>query len=319
MRTVVVTADHRLEIQDTPEPRPGPGEVLVDVIAAGVNRADLAQAAGNYPPPPGASPVLGLEVSGRRRDTGEEVVALLAGGGYAETVAVPEAQLLPIPRGLSPIDAAGLVEIAATVVSNLVLEAGLPLETPEGAAPARVLVHGGTGGIGSFALQFAPTTGARVFATVGSAEAVRHAEELGAERAWNRHTDDVDAAVAALGGVDVILDVVGGPAVDGNVRMLAEFGRLVVIGTLGGSTGMLDVGALMSRRARVIGTTLRSRGVDDKARILRRTRELVWPLVEDGTIRVPVEAVHPLEDAATAHAVLARGGHVGKVVLAVRG
>lgn len=318
MRTVVVTADHRLEVQDTPEPRPDEGEVLVDVIAAGVNRADLAQAAGTYPPPPGASPILGLEVSGRRRDTGEEVVALLAGGGYAETVAVPEAQLLPMPRGLSPIEAAGLVEVAATVVSNLVLEAGLPVETPEGAEPTRVLVHGGTGGIGSFALQFARTTGARVFTTVGSAEAVRHAEELGAERAWNRHTDDVGAAVERLGGVDIILDVVGGPAVDTNVRMLAEFGRLVVIGTLGGSTGTLDVGTLMSRRARVIGTTLRSRGVDDKARILRRTRELVWPLIEDGTIRVPVEAVHPLEDAGSAHAVLARGGHVGKVVLAVR-
>lgn len=318
MRTVVVTADHRLEVQDTPEPRPREGEVLVDVIAAGVNRADLAQAAGNYPPPPGASPILGLEVSGRRRDTGEEVVALLAGGGYAETVAVPEAQLLPMPRGLSPIEAAGLVEVAATVVSNLVLEAGLPVETPGGAEPARVLVHGGTGGIGSFALQFARTTGARVFTTVGSAEAMRHAEELGAERAWNRHTDDVGAAVERLGGVDIILDVVGGPAIDANVRMLAEFGRLVVIGTLGGSTGTLDVGALMSRRARVIGTTLRSRRVDDKARILRRTRELVWPLIEDGTIRVPVEAVHPLEDAGSAHAVLARGGHVGKVVLAVR-
>ncbi|WP_314647710.1 NAD(P)H-quinone oxidoreductase [uncultured Microbacterium sp.] len=318
MRTVVVTADHRLEVQDTPEPRPDEGEVLVDVIAAGVNRADLAQAAGTYPPPPGASPILGLEVSGRRRDTGEEVVALLAGGGYAETVAVPEAQLLPMPRGLSPIEAAGLVEVAATVVSNLVLEAGLPVETPEGAEPTRVLVHGGTGGIGSFALQFARTTGARVFTTVGSAEAVRHAEELGAERAWNRHTDDVGAAVERLGGVDIILVVVGGPAVDTNVRMLAEFGRLVVIGTLGGSTGTLDVGTLMSRRARVIGTTLRSRGVDDKARILRRTRELVWPLIEDGTIRVPVEAVHPLEDAGSAHAVLARGGHVGKVVLAVR-
>lgn len=318
MRSVVVTTDHRLEIQDIPEPRPAAGEVLVDVIAAGVNRADLAQAAGNYPPPPGASPILGLEVSGRRRDTGEDVVALLAGGGYAETVAVPEAQLLPIPRGLSAIEAAGLVEVAATVVSNLILEAGLPAATAEGAAPATVLVHGGTGGIGSFALQFARSTGARVFTTVGSSSAVRHAEELGAEHAWNRHTDDVGAAVAALGGVDVILDVVGGSTLDANVRMLAEFGRLIVIGTLGGSTGTLDVSTLMARRARVIGTTLRSRGVDDKARILRRTRELVWPLVEDGTIRVPVEAVHPLEDAAAAHAVLARGGHVGKVVLAVR-
>lgn len=318
MRTVVVTADHRLEISDLPEPIPRDGEVLVDVAAAGVNRADLAQAAGVYPPPPGASPVLGLEVAGRRRDTGEEVVALLAGGGYAETVAVPAAHLLPVPRGLSVVEAAGLVEVAATVVSNLVLEAGLPVRVEAGAAPARVLVHGGTGGIGTFAIQFAHALGARVFTTVGSDEAVRTAESLGAEQAWNRHTADVGAAVGALGGCDIILDVVGGSALTSNVHLLAEHGRLVVIGTLGGAEGVLDLGALMSRRARVIGTTLRSRGIDDKARILQRTRDLVWPLVEDGTIRVPVHAVHPLAEASAAHEVLAAGGHVGKVILQVR-
>ncbi|MFS0851978.1 NAD(P)H-quinone oxidoreductase [Microbacterium sp. 179-I 3D4 NHS] len=320
MRAVTVTADHRLTASDVPEPIPAPGEVLVDVIAAGVNRADLAQAAGSYPPPPGASPLLGLEVSGRRRDTGEEVVALLAGGGYAETVAVPEAHLLPVPRGLSSIEAAGLVEVAATVVSNLVIEGGLPAgayEAMPGTRPT-VLIHGGTGGIGAFAIQFARSCGARVLTTVGSDEAIATAARLGADRTWNRRTTDIFDAVLAEGGADIVLDVVGGSALAGNVRVLREFGRLLVIGTLGGTTGDLDLGALMARRARIIATTLRSRGVEDKARILRRTHELVWPMIEDGSIVVPVQQVLPLEEAERAHAVLRDGGHLGKVILEVR-
>lgn len=312
MRALTITDEHRLALADVPEPTAGPGEVLVDVAAAGVNRADLAQVAGQYPPPPGASALPGLEVSGRRRDTGEEVLALLTGGGYAETVAVPEAQLLPVPAGVDLRDGAGIPEVAATVVSNLVLEAALrPGET--------VLIHGGTGGVGSFALQLAHALGARVLTTVGSPEAVEVARGLGADEAWDRRTTDIGPAIRAEGGVDVILDVVGGPALRDNVAMLREHGRLVVIGTLGGAVGELDLGALMGRRARVIGTTLRSRAVEDKARILARTRELVWPLLADGTITVPVQARFPLDRAAEAHAVLRRGGHTGKVILDVAG
>ena len=312
MRAMTITDDHRLMPVDVPEPVPGPGEVLVDVAAAGVNRADLAQVAGHYPPPPGASELPGLEVSGHRRDTGEAVVALLAGGGYAQTVAVHESHLLPVPAGMDLVTAAGLVEVAATVISNLTLEAGMT-------AGETLLVHGGTGGIGAFALQYASALGARVLATVGSHAAVATARELGADLAWNRRTTDVVVVVREAGGADVILDVVGGPALGDNVRMLREHGRLVVIGTIGGPVGELDLGRLMARRARVIGTTLRSRGIEDKARILAATRERVWPLVEAGRIRVPVHAVLPLEQAADAHSILRAGGHVGKAVLTVAG
>lgn len=316
MRAVTITEDHRLELAELPEPIPAEGEVLVDVVAAGVNRADLAQASGKYPPPPGASPLPGLEVSGRRRDTGEEVVALLAGGGYAEVVAVPEEQLLPAPPSLPLADAGGLVEVAATVVSNLVIEAGLPgAGEGAGSPPQTVLVHGGTGGIGVFAIQFARALGARVLAVAGSDEAIVAARELGAEQAWNRRTTDLVAAVREAGGADIVLDVVGGSILDDNVRVLREFGRVVVIGTLGGSRGELDLGALMAKRARIIGTTLRSRAPHDKRRILRRTRELVWPMLADGSIRLPVQAHLPLAEAARAHEILAAGGHLGKVIL----
>lgn len=307
MRALAIT-DRRLTLTDLPEPSAGPGEVLVDVVAAGVNRADLVQVAGHYPPPPGASELPGLEVSGRRRDTGEEVVALLAGGGYAEVVAVPEGQLLPVPDQISLTDAAAIVEVTATVVSNLVIEAQL-------ARGETVLVIGGTGGIGTVAIQLAHALGARVLTTVGSDQATATARDLGADLALNRHTADVPAAVAEAGGVDVILDVVGGPALNDNVAMLRENGRLVIIGTLGGVTGELDVSALMARRARVIGTTLRSRAPADKQRILALTRELVWPWIADGTIRVPVQAHIPIERAAEAHEILRQGGHLGKVVL----
>ncbi|MCL6422541.1 NAD(P)H-quinone oxidoreductase [Brachybacterium sp. JHP9] len=321
--------DRTLRLADVPEPVPRPGEVLVDVVAAGVNRADVAQAAGKYPPPPGASPLPGLEVSGRRRDTGEEVVALLTGGGYAQTVAVPEEQILAAPEGIDLRDAAGLVEVAATVVSNLVIEGGLtgsgrrlsPWPASRSAEPQRVLIHGGTGGIGSFAIQLARALGAHVMTTVGSDEAVRAARELGADEAWNRRTTDVAAAVgdgSADGtGADIILDVVGGSALEENVAMLREHGRLVIIGTLGGARGTLDVGALMSKRARVVGTTLRLRAVADKGRILQVTQDLVWPMIASGAIRVPVQARFPLAEASAAHRVLTDGGHLGKVILEV--
>ncbi|WP_193107184.1 NAD(P)H-quinone oxidoreductase [Brachybacterium sp. FME24] len=311
MRAISITEDHQLELVELPEPVPAPGEVLVDVVAVGVNRADVAQTAGLYPPPPDTSELPGLEVSGHRRDTGEAVVALLAGGGYAAVVAVPEGQLLPVPDGMDLVDAAGVVEVCATVVSNLVLEAGLT----EGET---VLIHGGTGGIGTAAIQIARHLGARVLTTVGSDEAVAQVRELGADMAWNRHTTDLLEAVRETGGADVILDVVGGPALADNVGMLREHGRLVIIGTLGGASGELPVGKLMGKRGRVIGTTLRSRRSEAKHEILDATHALVWPMLTDGSLTIPIHARLPLEEAAAAHAVLREGGHLGKVVLQVQ-
>lgn len=311
MRAMTITPDHALAPADLPEPTATAPEVLVDVIAAGVNRADVLQVAGHYPPPPGASGLPGLEISGTRRDTGEHVVALLAGGGYAQTVAVHPDLLLPIPSGVDPVDAAGIIEVCATVVSNLVIEAALhPGET--------VLVHGATGGIGTAAVQIAHQLGARVLAVVGSDSAIEPIRELGADIAWNRHTTDIPEAVREAGGADVILDVVGGSALPGNVQALRTGGRIVTIGLLGGATGELDLGQLMAKRARIIGTTLRSRPLEEKREILQRTHDLVWPLLADGTITIPVHARFPLERAAEAHRMLRDGGHLGKAVLTVR-
>ena len=309
MRALQIT-DGSLELAELPEPSPGPGEVLVDVTAAGVNRADVAQTAGKYPPPPGASDLPGLEVSGHRRDTGDAVVALLAGGGYAEVVAVPEQQLLPAPHNLDLLDAAGVIEVTATVVSNLVIEAGLR-------AGETVLIHGGTGGIGTTAIQLASALGARVLTTAGSDAAAAQLRELGADHAWNRHTTDLPGEVEALGGADVILDVIGGSALGSNVSMLREHGRLVIIGTLGGASGELPIGQLMAKRARVIGSTLRSRPVENKAAILEATRYLVWPLLASGELQIPVHERLPLAEAARAHEILRTGGHLGKVILEV--
>lgn len=310
MRAMTITEDHRLELAELPEPVPAPGEVLIDVVAAGVNRADLAQVAGGYPPPPGASELPGLEVSGHRRDTGEPVLALLAGGGYAEVVAVPEPQLLPAPGGRDLVDAAGVIEVCATVISNLVLEAGL-------AEGETVLIHGGTGGIGTIAIQLARHLGARVLTTVGSDEAITTVRSLGADMAWNRRSTDLLAAVKETGGADVILDVVGGPTLGDNVGMLREHGRLVIIGTLGGASGELPIGRLMGKRGRVIGTTLRSRGTEAKRQILEATEALAWPLLVSGALQIPIHDRFPLEQAAEAQAVLREGGHVGKVILEV--
>ena len=305
----VIAHNKQPVVLERPEPTPRDGEVLIDVVAAGVNRADLVQVAGGYPPPPGASDVLGLEVSGVRRDTGERVVALLSGGGYADVVAVPQEHVLPLPHGMDPVDAAGVIEVAATVVSNLLIEAHL--ERGE-----TVMIHGGNGGIGTFAVQLAHQLGARVLTSVGSDTAAEKLTALGADRAWNRHNTDLVEAIRHEGGADVILDVAGGgEALARNVVSLREGGRLVIIGMLGGTRGELPVGELMQRRARVIGTTIRSRAADDKAQILQRTREVVWPLLEKGTISIPIQARLPLEQVAQAHQVLRDGGHLGKVLL----
>ncbi|MCK6211886.1 NAD(P)H-quinone oxidoreductase [Georgenia sp. EYE_87] len=320
MRAITITDDSDLLLTDVPDPRPGPAEVLVRVAAAGVNRADLLQRAGHYPPPPGASEILGLEVSGTVVAVGDgvtgwaegdEVCALLAGGGYAELVAVPAGQLLPAPAGLDLIDAAALPEAVCTAWSNLVGTGGLR-------AGETVLVHGGSGGVGSAAIQLAASVGARVLTTAGGPERAARCRELGADVAIDHRAQDVAAAVAAATdgrGVDVILDVLGAGGLDQNVRSLATGGRLVVIGTQKGRKGEIDLGRLMTKRASVHATTLRARPLEEKAAIVADVRERAWPLLEDGRLRPVVAERLPLAEAARAHELLDSGAVFGKVLL----
>jgi len=294
--------------------------VLVRVAAAGVNRADLLQRAGHYPPPPGASEILGLEVSGTVAALGEgvtgwaegdEVCALLAGGGYAELVAVPAGQLLPAPAGLDLVDAAALPEAVCTAWSNLVGTGRLR-------AGETVLVHGGSGGVGSAAIQLASAVGARVLTTAGGPERTARCRELGADVAIDHRTQDVVAAVeeATEGrGVDVILDVLGAGGLDQNVRSLATGGRLVVIGTQKGRKGEIDLGRLLTKRASVHATTLRARPLEEKAAIVADVREHAWPLLDDGRLRPVVAERLPLAEAARAHELLDSGAVFGKVLL----
>ncbi|SOC56665.1 NAD(P)H-quinone oxidoreductase [Ornithinimicrobium cerasi] len=306
-------------------PRPGDGEVLVEVVAAGVNRADVQQRKGFYPPPPGASELPGLEVAGRVAElgpgtegsgwqVGEEVCALLSGGGYAEHVAVPVGQLLPVPRGIPLADAAALPEVACTVWSNLVTEAHL-------AEGETVLLHGGSSGIGTMAIQVAKALGARVVVTAGSQDKLDACRKLGADVLVNyREQDFVEEVKRATDGrgADVILDVVGAKYLGRNVDSLAPDGRLVVIGLLGGRTGELDLGTLLSRRARVIATSLRSRPDAAKAEIVAEVRRHVWPWVEDGRVRTVIQSRHPLARAADAHREMEASAHVGKILLDVQ-
>ncbi|WP_134774952.1 NAD(P)H-quinone oxidoreductase [Ornithinimicrobium flavum] len=327
MNAVTITAPGEADVLvaarvDSPEP--GEGEVLVEVVAAGVNRADVMQRKGFYPPPPGASELPGLEVSGRVArlgpgadgagwSVGDEVCALLTGGGYAELVAVPVGQLLPVPSGVPLADAAALPEVACTVWSNLVLEAGL-------AAGETVLLHGGSSGIGTMAIQVAKALGARVAVTAGSAEKLEACRELGADILVNyREQDFVEELKAATDGrgADVILDVVGAKYLGPNVKALAPDGRLVVIGLLGGRTGELDLGALLARRGRVIATSLRSRSPQDKARIVAEVREHLWPWIEAGRVRPLIQSRHPLAEAAAAHREMEASQHIGKILLDV--
>jgi putative PIG3 family NAD(P)H quinone oxidoreductase len=299
---------------------PGTGEVTVDVVAAGVNRADLLQRSGRYPPPPGAPDWPGLEVSGvvstvgsgvSSRRVGDRVVALLEGGGYAEQVVVRETQVLPAPDGVDLVDAAALPEAACTAWSNLVDTAGLR-------AGEWVLVHGGSGGVGTIAVQLASALGAHVVATAGGAERAARCVELGAVAALDHRRDDFVAGVrsASAGhGADVVLDVVGARYLPDNVRVLAPGGRLVVIGLQKGRRGELDLGALMAKRALVTGTTLRSRAPEEKAAIVSAVGEKVWPLVADGSVRPVVHARLPLAEAEAAHDLLSTGEAFGKVLL----
>jgi putative PIG3 family NAD(P)H quinone oxidoreductase len=301
---------------EVPDPVAAAGEVLIDVAAAGVNRADLAQRQGFYPPPPGAPPYPGLEVSGRIAAlgtgvtgwrVGDEVCALLAGGGYAERVAAPAGQVLPVPRGVSLVEAAGLPEVACTVWSNVFMLADL-----EGGES--FLVHGGASGIGTMAIQLAKAYGARVLCTAGSAEKLARCRELGADIGINYRTEDF---VKEAGPVDVILDNMGAEYLSRNVEALATGGRLMVIALQGGAVGTLDLGLLMRKRALVHATGLRARPLDEKAEIVAAVREYVWPLVVSGAVRPVVHTMVPMSDAAAAHRILEESTHIGKVVLAV--
>jgi NADPH2:quinone reductase len=307
-----------LRVVERPVPRPGEGEVLIQVAASGLNRPDLLQRQGRYAPPPGASDLPGLEVAGvivEGPNTGAEVCALLAGGGYAEYVVAPAGQCLSVPRGLNLIETAALPETFFTVWSN-VFDRG-QLGRGEGGAKESLLVQGGSSGIGVAAIQMARALGFEVFATAGTDEKCRACEALGA-RAINYKTEDFVERVRALTGgrgVDVILDMVAGDYVARELDALAEGGRLVVIATLGGSKAEIDVGKMMRRRLVITGSTLRPRPVAFKAAIAERLREVVWPHIESGAIRPVIHQIFPAAEAAQAHAELERGAHVGKIVL----
>ena len=305
------------------DPTPGPGEVVLDVAATAVNRADVLQRQGRYPTPPGASPYLGLECSGTVRSVGADVTrwgvgdaacALLAGGGYAEQVAVPVETLLPIPEGVDLVTAGSLPEVACTVWSNLVMTAGLR----EGQT---VLLHGGSSGIGTMAIQVCRALGARVAVTAGTAAKLDTCRSLGAEVLINyRECDFTEELRAATDGhgADVILDVVGGPYLGRNIDALATGGRLVIIGMQGGVKAEINLGLLLAKRAGVIGTTLRSRPLPEKATIVSAVREHVWPMIEDGRVRPVVHEVLPVSEAAAAHRLMESSAHIGKIVLQVR-
>lgn len=325
MKAIGITAPGgpgNLQLTEAADPVPQPGEVVIEVAAAGLNRADVLQRQGNYPVPPGASPYPGLEVSGHigavgdgvsQLQVGQEVVALLAGGGYAEKVAVPAGQVLPLPEGVDLVTAAALPETAATVYSNLFMEADVQ--------PGDfVLIHGAAGGIGTMAIQMVAAFGAVPMVTAGSAEKLALAAELGAETLINyREQDFVEAVREATGGhgADVILDVVGAKYLQRNLDALATGGRLVVIGLQGGTRAELDLNALMRKRAGIIGTTLRSRPVEEKSAIMAALQRSLWPLVEAGQVRALVDRTFPLAEAAAAHEYFDSGEHKGKILLTV--
>jgi putative PIG3 family NAD(P)H quinone oxidoreductase len=309
-----------LTVTDLPDPEPGPGEVVLDVAATAVNRADMLQRQGLYPPPPGASDVLGLECSGTISavgadvtgwQVGDEVCALLAGGGYAERVLVPAGQVMPLPRGVDLVTAGALPEVACTVWSNVFMIAGLqPGET--------LLVHGGAGGIGNMAIQLAKALGATVVTTAGSEEKLELCRKLGADVAVSyRDQDFVEEVKEATGGrgADVILDNMGAKYLDRNVSALATEGRLVIIGMQGGVKGELNIGKLLVKRGAVIATSLRSRPPAEKAAICAAVVEHVWPLVADGSVRTLVHTTLPLGEAGEGHRLMESGDHVGKIIL----
>jgi putative PIG3 family NAD(P)H quinone oxidoreductase len=305
---------------EVPDPVPAEGEVLVEVVASAVNRADLLQRQGLYNPPPGASPYPGLECSGRivavgagvlGWAVGDEVCALLSGGGYAQKVAVPAGQLLPVPAGLDVRQAAALPEVTCTVWSNVFMVSHLrPGET--------LLVHGGSSGIGTMAIQLAKAVGAKVAVTAGTKEKLDFCAELGADILINYREQDFVAEIeraTAGAGADVILDNMGAKYLDPNVRALAVNGRLAIIGMQGGIKAELNIAALLNKRAAVSATSLRARPLSEKTAIVAAVREHVWPLIDSGRVRPVVDRELPMSDAAGAHRVLEESSHIGKVLL----
>lgn len=322
MQAIVADPPGELNWQSVPDPEPGPGEVLIKIVAAGVNRADLLQAAGNYPPPPGASHTLGLEVSGTIAGVGEgvsqwsegqPVCALLAGGGYAEFVCVPAGQVLPVPDGVPLPHAAGLPEVACTVWSNVVMTAGLT-------ASELFLVHGGASGIGTHAIQVAKALNCRVAVTAGSRNKLDLCAELGADITIDYRNEDFVTVIRDAGGADVVLDIMGAAYLDRNIDSLASGGRLVIIGMQGGAKGELNIGKLLGKRGSVIATALRSRpvtGRGGKSDIVAAVTAEVWPLVADGLVRPVIGAEFPIAEANAAHELLGSGDVSGKVILRV--
>ncbi|GLY19147.1 NAD(P)H quinone oxidoreductase [Kineosporia sp. NBRC 101677] len=309
-----------LRTQDVPDPTVRAGEVLIDVAAAGVNRADLLQRAGHYPPPPGAPEWPGMEVSGTvsavgaevdHWTPGDQVCALLTGGGYAERVAVPQGQVLPVPKGIDLVDAAALPEVTATVWSNVFMAAGLrPNEV--------LLVHGGSSGIGTMAIQLARQVGARVAVTCGSADKLERCRELGAEILVNyREQDFVEVLQEATDGhgADVVLDNMGASYLARNLASLAYGGRIVMIGMQGGAKTEINLNHLMRRRAALIATTLRARPAAEKEAIVSSVGQHVWPLLSSGLVKPVIHARMPLSEAAEAHRVMAASQHIGKILL----
>ena len=323
MRAVVISSPggpEVLQVAEVPDPVAGFGEVVIEVVAAGVNRADLMQRQGRYPPPAGAPDWPGLECSGRIAEVGDgvegwsvgdEVCALLSGGGYAEQVAVPAGQVLPVPAGLDVVSAAALPEVACTVWSNVFMLAGLRREET-------LLVHGGSSGIGTMAIQLAHVLGARVAVTAGSAAKLAACQELGADVLVNyREEDFVERVRTATdgAGVDVVLDIMGASYLTRNLDALATNGRLVVIGMQGGTKAELNLGALMAKRAAVLATSLRARPAAEKAAIVASVREHVWPLVDRGDVRPIVDTTFALDRAGDAHRRVEASDHIGKVLL----
>lgn len=306
-----------LKLGELETPVPGPNDILIKVAAAGVNRPDLVQRSGLYPPPPGAPQTMGLEVAGTvvaagaavtRWRAGDEVVALLGGGGYADYALAHEGSALRVPKGLSMEEAAGLPETVFTVWAN-VFESGA-LKAGE-----NFLVHGGASGIGTTAIQMAKAHGAKVFATAGDAEKVALCERLGADRAINYKTEDFESVVRGLGGADVVLDMVAGPYVQKNLDILNDGGRAVLIAFLQGPTAQLNLMRIMLKRLTLTGSTLRSRSLAEKARLAGEVEKHVWPWIESGKVKTVVDAVFPLADAEAAQARMSAGTNAGKIIL----
>ncbi|ARG56979.1 NAD(P)H-quinone oxidoreductase [Mycobacterium kansasii] len=323
MRAIVAESAEQLVWREVPDVAAGPGEVLVKVAAAGVNRADVLQAAGKYPPPPGASEIIGMEVSGTVASVGadvtdwsagQEVCALLAGGGYAEYVAVPAGQVMPLPPNVGLVDAAALPEVACTVWSNLVMTAHL--------APGQLLlIHGGASGIGTHAIQVARALGARVAVTAGTPEKLELCRGLGAQITINYHDEDFVARLKQEGpGADVILDIMGAAYLDRNIDALAVDGQLVVIGMQGGVKAELNLGKLLTKRARIIGTTLRARpvtGPNGKSAIAQAVTASVWPMIANERVRPVIGTRLPIQQAAQAHQLMLSGKTYGKILLTI--